>query len=153
MHTIKLRGPWQIEALESQSGSLPPPTETTIPGDWGNTRGQEGRGRVRYTRRFGLPTNLEPNERVSLVIGRVDFSAAILLNGQSLGKQTRDDGEQRYDVTSRLKPRNELQIEMEMPADAHRTGRESQLGGLLGEVWLEIDTIPIESPATPALPQ
>ena len=132
MHTIKLRGPWQIEAMESLRGELPPPTETSVPGDWGAVLGAEYRGRVRYTRRFGLPTNLAAEERVSLAVGPVDYSATIQLNGELIGKQTWDDGDQRYHITPLLKPRNELQIVVELPADAPRSGRESQPGGLIG---------------------
>jgi hypothetical protein len=127
MHTIKLRGPWQIEALESASGELPPPAETTVPGDWTNALGSGFRGRARYTRRFGLPTNLAPEERVFLVVGVVDREAEIVLNGQPLGQQIWDEGQRRYVITQLLKPRNELQINVGLP------------GGLLGEVRLEIE--------------
>lgn len=140
MHTIKLRGPWQIEALESTTGPLPPPTETTVPGDWGDALGNDFSGRARYTRRFGLPTNLEPNERVSLVIGRVDHSATIQLNGEALGEQTWDDGEIKYEITALLKPRNELQVVVTLSADAVRPGREQQPGGLPGDVRLEMES-------------
>lgn len=139
MHTIKLRGPWQIEALESLRGELPPPTETTVPGDWGAGLGADFRGRARYSRRFGLPTNLAPEERVSLGVGPVDFLATIHLNGELIGRQSWDDGDHRYDITSMLKPRNELQIVVELPDDAPRPGRENQPGGLIGEVRLEIE--------------
>jgi hypothetical protein len=140
MHTIKLRGPWQVEALESTTGELPPPTETTVPGDWGSALGNDFRGRARYTRGFGLPTNLDPSEWVSLMVGLVDYSASIQLNGELLGEQTWGDGERRYDITSLLKPRNELQIVVTLLEDLPRPGREDQPGGLLGEVRLEIES-------------
>lgn len=96
------------------------------------------RGRARYTRRFGLPTNLGPEERVALVIGTVEYSATIHLNGQPLGQQIWDDGDQRYDVTEFLQPRNVLQIVVELRPETARPGREDQPGGLLGDVRLEI---------------
>jgi hypothetical protein len=127
MHTIRLRGPWQISAF--------PPTgdlvilETNVPGDWASALGSEYRGQARYVRRFGLPTNLDPEERVIVVVGDVIERATIELNGAMLGRLVQSDGEQRYEVTSLLQPRNELVIVVE--------AREA-LGGILGEVKLEI---------------
>ena len=139
-HKIKLRGPWQIEALESSTGPLPPPTETAVPGDWGSALGLHFRGSARYTRRFGLPTNLEPGERVSLVVGRVDYAAAVKLNGELLGWQSFIDEEWQYDVTAKLKPRNDLALVVTQHGDETRPGRENLPGGLIGEVRLEIES-------------
>lgn len=156
MHTIRLRGPWQIAALArtvfiaadtttAEPGELPAATETAVPGDWGAALGNDFRGKVRYSRRFGMPTNLSPEERVSIVIALVDWRATIELNGEMLGSQTLGDGERKYEITRLLKPRNELQIIVELPrlADSGvslvRPGREHLPGGLIGEVRLEID--------------
>src|SRR5687768_15165184 len=124
MHTIRLRGPWQIEAVASfardgngklreVSTNLPPAGETNVPGDWSAAIGDEFRGRVRFTRRFGLPTNLDIQERVFLVVGELVEQGTIELNGTALGQPSLQDGPQRYDVTSLLKPRNELVILVE----------------------------------------
>jgi hypothetical protein len=91
--------------------------------------GEDFPGRARYVRRFGLPTNLEPHEKVTLVIGEVVSEATIELNGTRLGDQQQADGEQGYEVTQLLKLRNELRIVVES-RDA--------VGGILGEVKLEI---------------
>lgn len=156
MHTIRLRGPWQIAALSrseliggnntaTEPGELPAATETAVPNDWGEALGSDFRGRARYTRRFGLPTNLSPEERVSIVIALVDWRATVVLNGEMLGRQTLSDGERKYEITRLLKTRNELQIVVELPRVADsgnslvRPGREHLPGGLIGEVRLEID--------------
>lgn len=103
--------------------------ETTIPGDWSAALGSDYRGGARFVRRFGLPTNLDPNERVFLVIGAVYESATICLNGTELGRQSRADDECRYEVTSLLQRRNEFVAVVEAADSA---------GGLMGEVKLEI---------------
>lgn len=131
MHAIRLRGPWQIEPL---AGPVPVTTtlETTVPGDWTATLGENFRGSARYTRRFGLPTNLSPEERVSLVVEHVHWHATIELNGQLLGTQTAADRARKFEITPLLQLRNSLQIVVELPAD--------QIGpGSLGEVRLEIE--------------
>ncbi|QDU29942.1 hypothetical protein ETAA8_50600 [Anatilimnocola aggregata] len=161
MHAVRLRGPWQIEPLArfrlssdgniaEETTNLPAATTTDVPADWGHVLGNDFVcGRVRYTRRFGLPTNLSPEERVSLVIERLDWQGTIELNGQVLGDQLYADGLRTYEITALLKFRNLLQIVVELPAvgnaggsytDRHieRAGREHLPGGLIGEVRLEI---------------
>lgn len=137
MHTIRLRGPWQIEPLTGSEPSVPleitTPLEATVPGDWYATLGENFRGSARYSRRFGLPTNLAPEERVSLIVEQVHWQATITLNGQLLGTQTAADGVRKYDVTQLLQLRNGLQIVVELPAE--QTGP-----GSLGEVRLEIES-------------
>lgn len=129
MHAIRLRGPWLIEPLDVAEPVAP--LETTVPGDWSVALG-DFHGRARYTRRFGLPTNLSPEERVSLVVERIHGQGSIELNGQLLGTQAAADGARKYEVTPLLQLRNSLQIVIELAAD--QTGP-----GLLGEVRLEIE--------------
>jgi hypothetical protein len=127
MHTIRLRDPWQISALPSTGDGSS--RETNVPGDWSDTLGTDYRGQARYVRRFGLPTNLDPDERVFLVVGEVVEQATIMLNGSQLGRQLHAEGERRYEMTPLLQPRNELVIFVEA---------RQALGGILGEVKLEI---------------
>ena len=99
MHVIRLRGPWEYEPLvrvwidasgarrESRE-SLPAAGRAHLPADWGLTLGPDFRGRVRYTRRFGLPTNLEPHEEVWLVVEGVDYFGSLALNDTPLGDVT-----------------------------------------------------------------
>lgn len=131
MHAIRLRGPWLIESLDVSKPVGP--LETTVPGDWSAALGDNFHGRARFTRRFGLPTNLSPQERVSLVVEQVHWLGTIELNGQLLGTQIADEGLRKYEVTSLLNLRNELRILVELPANQSGPGS-------LGEVRLEIES-------------
>jgi hypothetical protein len=154
-HVIRLRGPWEYEALArtriAADGSrlisrenLPPPGRTHLPADWGATLGPDFRGLVRYTRRFGLPTHLDPHDQVSLVIDGVDFFGSVQFNGTPLGAMQGYNQPTAFEVRQLLAPRNMLLIEVELPvyespaAGPVRPGRENLPGGLIGEVRLEI---------------
>jgi hypothetical protein len=97
-HRIRLRGPWRSEPA--------------------------GDG-IRWVRGFGYPGRIDVDERVWLtiagVMGRIDVS----LNGEALG--SREGGTAfEADVTSRLRPRNELVL------------RATNGGESIGDVALEI---------------
>ena len=95
-HRIRLRDPWQREPLPS--------------------------GGTRYRRGFQCPTGLDSQERVWLVIeGGTPY--AVSLNGEPLQAFAASDRIVAYEITARLRPRNELQIDQ---------------AGELGEVRLEI---------------
>jgi hypothetical protein len=155
-HVIRLRGPWEYEPLarvwidangarrESRE-SLPAAGRAQLPADWGLTLGPDFRGRARYTRRFGLPTNLEPHEKVWLVVEGVDYFGSLALNDTPLGEMTGYLGPPaEFHVTSLLSERNVLTLEVELPAceatpaSPVRPGREHLPGGPIGEVRLEI---------------
>src|ERR1700676_4009933 len=96
-HVIRLRGPWDYEPLarvfcaadgtrREVTDALPPPGRVRLPADWGPTLGIDFRGRVRYLRRFGLPTNLDSSQRVWLVVEGVDYFGTATLNGTRLGE-------------------------------------------------------------------
>ena len=138
-HIIRLRGPWDYEPLarvtvsvagvrQESREELPPAGRAQLPADWGATLGSDFRGRVRYRRHFGLPTNLEPHEHVWLVIDGVTGSAEIRLNGLELGHIESSHASER-DVTEILQPRNQLEI------DVTSDGSD---GGVTGEIRLEI---------------
>lgn len=152
-HSIRLRGPWQCYPLARtvllasgetavEPGELPQGGRIETPADWGNLLGVDFRGRVRYMRGFGLPTGIEPDQRIELVVERVDAFGQASLNGRSLGTVGADPT--RFDVTALLASRNELVIDVELPrltadsAPLFRPGREGLPGGLIGEVRLEI---------------
>jgi beta-galactosidase/beta-glucuronidase len=164
MHPIRLRGPWELEivARYEQDGAVyrVVPTEleaqrkATTLGDWGPILGDDFRGQVRYLRRFNRPTGLTPSTRVDLVIERVDATARVLLNGQTIGELTFETGVGRWDVTTQLKYRNEFLIDVVCPEISpdgtalSRGERSDSPGGLLGEVRLEIfDADPGGGPA------
>jgi len=151
-HVIRLRGLWDLEVIErfdrGPSDQLPPVTRVAVarvavPSDWAEWLGDDFLGRVRYTRRFNQPTNLEPHERVWLVVEAVDHAARLTLNGQPLGEM-RGDEPGRFDATPLLAPHNTLEIEITLAADvfhdrAARGSRNGAPGGLIGEVRLEIE--------------
>lgn len=154
-HTIRLRGPWEYTPLARTTlladgsrrvdpGPLPPPGQITMPADWGATLGADFRGRVAYRRRFGRPTGLTSEDRVDLVITRVDAFGSVQLNGLALGEIADGAGAWRCDVTARLAARNELVVEVELPRVApggrplNRADRDALPGGLIGDVRLEI---------------
>lgn len=152
-HTIRLRGPWQYEALArtvlqkdgstiAEPGELPPPGTIQMPADWSDTLGEDFRGRVRYTRRFGRPSGLEAEDRVSLVLSGIRGRATVCLGAQLLGELAWEQQTAAFEVTSLLLARNELIVEVELPrvADTQDTPESpaAQSGGLFGEVYLQI---------------
>ena len=79
MHTIRLRGPWQLEpvfryVLRADGGydrladGLPAAARMQVPADWSAALGGDFLGRVRYVRTFNSPPGLQPDERVWLVV-------------------------------------------------------------------------------------
>jgi hypothetical protein len=98
-----------------------------MPGRWANQGLAGFAGRVRHRRNFGSPTNLDTEERVWLTFAGIADRADVLLNNTSLGSDILSGGE--FDITALLRPRNELAVDIEAPADQ---------GGLWGEVALEI---------------
>jgi hypothetical protein len=143
IHTIRLRGPWELTPLSTAHDSqmlpggeplgfvgetitqqLPAAWDAVLPGF---------RGTVRYTRRFGKPTNLEAHERIWLCVEDAAGSVSMMLNGEALkkGPGPFSIAGTFFDVTNLLRERNLLQVEVtqldrELPA------------GLVGEVRLEI---------------
>ncbi len=154
-HVIRLRGPWEFEPLcwvlisadgtrrESVDG-LPPAGRIHLPADWGLILGADFRGRVRYTRRFGLPTNLEPHERVWLVCEGVDYFGELAVNDQFLGRVEGYERPAEFEVGPLLAERNTLALIVELPqyeisaAAPSRPGRAELPGGAIGEIRLEI---------------
>jgi len=154
-HTIRLRGPWQLQPLaatvlmadgttQREARVLPPGATTQIPSDWSDSLGVDFRGRVLYSRRFGCPTGLEPADRVALLVERVDAVAQVAVNGHPLGEIRLADGERQWSIKRLLQDRNLLEITVELPrltphsTELPRPGREGRAGGLIGEVRLVI---------------
>jgi hypothetical protein len=141
MHTIRLHGPWEYEALTRlaaqadassapDAAPLPPPGRLTIPADWSESLGADFRGRVRFTRFFHEPTGLDQGQGVFLAVERVAESGRAFLNGELLGEVLSAGGPFRFEVSGRLRLYNTLTIEVESIRQA---------GGLVGSVRLEIE--------------
>jgi len=155
MHTIRLRGPWQLEPIvrfvlqpdgtyRPVRKDLPPPAKATMPADWSEPLGADFLGRVRYQRVFQKPTGLESGERVWLVIEGPRSRGVVELNRKRLGDVSHGESFGRFDVSELLEDHNGLEIVVEHPAlDASgRTNHDSVAvapGGLVGEVRLEIE--------------
>jgi hypothetical protein len=131
-HRIRLRGPWDCEALawaERRLGPLPPKGRMTMPCRWGEGGLGDFAGRVRFRRHFGWPGRLEAHERVWLTFAGVGGLAQVWLNGQVLGKQDGAAAPFEVEVTALLQIRNDLIVEID--------GAGGQ-AGLWGEVALEV---------------
>ncbi len=112
VHRIRLRGPWLLEPT--------PPAETPsrtvrLPGGWSDLLGA-GVRRVRLSRRFHSPTNLGPDDEVSLVVKKLPEGAHVCLNGANLAAQARHAAEDSVFPTSRLELNNLLTVEFDVGA-------------------------------------
>jgi len=154
-HIIRLRAPWQLQALvrygpvgsgelQEQSADLPPAAKAEVPGDWTQLLGADFFGRVRYSRSFNCPTNLDPNERVWLVCEGVDGTADFTLNGTPIFALAGAERSGSCDITSQLRPQNQLTVDVTLLPAGHAehkpraAGRAGLGGGITGEVRLEI---------------
>src|SRR5438477_6811861 len=122
-HRIRLRGPWQCEPLsrlvrqpngevEEAAQPLPAGCRMNMPCLWSDGGLGDFSGRVRFRRRFGLPRRIDSFERVWLTFGGVESSAAIWLNGQTLGQHEIANTPFEFSVTDLLRDRNELVVEV-----------------------------------------
>ena len=106
----------------------------TMPADWKATLGPDFRGRVLYQRRFGRPSNLGANQRIELILHKINGFAMIALNGRQLREIELGDPVCRCELTDLLLPRNDLRIEVNLPRGSEDRGA----GGIVGEVQLAI---------------
>ena len=154
MHTIRLRGPWNVEpvarfvargggAFLASADELPAAAKVTMPADWSATCGADFLGRVRYSRIFQTPTGLDDGERVFLVVEGPRSRCAVELNRKQLADGLAWGGVGRFEVTKLLEDHNHLEIVVEHPAlDECGMAKEDDadvVGGLVGEVRLEIE--------------
>jgi len=139
-HRIRLRGPWECVPVlrmtrfpdgkvESDTGNLPGPVRVAVPGHWQDGGLAGFTGRVRFRRPFGYPGRIDDNERVWITLEKVQGSSEISLNGRLLANEGRSFDYKEFEVTSLLRVRNELIVEVE-----DLEGK----GGLRGEVALEV---------------
>ncbi len=161
IHRMHLRGPWEFEWVSDIGAPLPkeaPPPRPSpagacgelsragegerqatdsgrvkLPADWQSLFGAR-RGTVRFTRRFGLPTNLESHERVFVAFDGIGGVARVSVNGSHVGIIENSNSTVRFDVTALLNPSNTLMVELTYTAidDA------SSPGGLHAPVAIEV---------------
>jgi hypothetical protein len=130
VHRIRLRGPW---LLEPTTAPETPARAARLPIRWGELV-ESGARRVRFSRRFHCPTNLGPNDQVSLVVRELPQGALVHLNGASLGQQAGPASEDSVFPTPRLEPSNLLTVEFDVDP------RSAAGDGAWGEVALLISS-------------
>jgi hypothetical protein len=150
MHSIRLRGPWQLEplarfirqadgAFQAATDDLPPSARETMPADWSASLGSDFLGRVRYHRVFQKPTGLDAGEHVFLVVEPPRSRGLVRLADCDVGEARVGHAPARFDITDRLQERNRLEIIVEHPASRDGVCDNALPGGLVGEVRLEIE--------------
>jgi hypothetical protein len=104
-HRIRLRGPWEYDALDVTKDQPSPSGRVTMPcPHWDGPP-----GRVRFLRRFGYPGRIDAHEHVWLVFDGLFVPVRVSVNGNDMGKYT---GAVEVDVTQLLGARNELTVEV-----------------------------------------
>lgn len=98
----------------------------TMPCHWSQGGLPGFTGRVRFRRSFGYPGRLDDYERVWLTFAGIGGEAESVLNDRPLGRIATGSA---FEITSFLRPRNELVIEIDGTAEQ---------GGLWGEIVLEV---------------
>jgi hypothetical protein len=119
-HRIRLRGPWHCEPAGGAARRV------TLPADWRDAGPATFSSSLRLRRHFGYPGRIDDDERVWLTCAGLPRPGAVSVNGQVLGWH---EGPFEHDVTSLLRARNELTVDLPACAD---TGR------AWGEVALEV---------------
>jgi hypothetical protein len=154
MHTIRLRGPWQIEPLQryvtrspggydATTSGLPTRDRSQMPADWRETMGHDFVGVVRYSRKFNRATILA-DDRVWLVVEPPRSRGHVRLNGKVLGYVRFGGDPGRFDISGLLEEHNCVDIDVEHPeldeeGNAPDDGSEFVPGGLVGEIRLELE--------------
>lgn len=129
-HRIRLRGPWELTPLKRVDGSETnwPPFTAPMPARWRECGLTGFSGKVRHTRRFGMPRQIDSFERVWLTLDGISGHSEIWLNDERLGEWPNGSTPFDVEITRRLRERNELRVEID--AD--------ESGGMPGEAALEI---------------
>jgi len=86
--------------------------QVTIPASWDALGLVESQGRVRFSRRFGYPGQIDGDERVWLTLAGLAGPCAVWLNGTLLAETASASPWLEWDATALLRPRNELRLEM-----------------------------------------
>lgn len=151
MHRINLKGPWQFAVVDGEANLLAGNSKqqrVKLPhqvseADLAGKETTEN-SRLVYSRRFGCPTGLEPNDRVDLCVGMSPASFRCYLNDQKLPHSRLDDEASldseaasqvcRFAISALLQVNNHLQLSLAFSSDLASSNR----CGLSSEVWIEI---------------
>jgi hypothetical protein len=93
-HRIRLRGPWQCEVPAGTE-----PRRLTLPCPWEQLAGAEFTGSVRLVRNFGYPGNVDPSERVWLMVEGCAALTGVELNEASRERQRPGEAPRALSVT------------------------------------------------------
>ena len=127
MHTIRLRGPWQVEPLERyvlqpdggyerSTSELPAAAQMTMPADWAAVLGPRFLGARALSRNFQKPTGLESGERVWLVVEAPRSRGIVRAKPQALGCVRFGGQPGGLILRNLLEDHNRLEIVVEHPA-------------------------------------
>jgi hypothetical protein len=134
MHSIRLRGPWELYLPGKGE-----PRRIEMPATWQTLLALAGDtplpSPARLRRRFGQPTGLTPSDQLHLVIESSAAACQIELNGQPLGSIAPSQQSSSFDITALLRPRNELLILLAIP---QRESAPPEAESPLRDVRLEI---------------
>lgn len=135
VHRIRLIGPWDYVWLEAADPTMDAPAATAgtikMPCDWESIFGPRA-GRATFSRRFHRPTNLDPHEKVFIVLTGVGGAGRLSLNGLAMGEFDGKAKSAEVEVTDNLESFNQLEVTVDFAPD------DTSLGGLYDAVALEI---------------
>jgi hypothetical protein len=123
LYPIRLQGPWELVSLADPDSK---PVRIRLP----FTEEPHPDGRVRLTRRFQKPTNLDPEERVLLLLPGGVMASCCALNDREVAVERRIGSCEAVDLTPLLQDSNRLAIDVDLDLDDTLTALRSPI--LLG---------------------
>jgi hypothetical protein len=134
-HRINLRGPWKLELGTDAAATA---LKVRLPAEWSDLFASHS-GRVRLSRTFHRPTNLQPTDVVELVFDQWPGAWAVSLNQEPIGKfrDASAGAPTRIAVTRFLQPTNVLAVESEIAAESERDQSRGQFGTVAIEIRSE----------------
>ena len=151
-HHIRLRGPWEMRSLSGHGR----PLRMKIPSYRRPLELADDWGPIELRRRFNWIAPIDGSEVVWLVLDRCIGRAVVTLNDDQLGEHDFPWGTFRFDVTTLLRPNNELRIELDAarpevsPSSVYGVlgcpdgdlagARRRSIAGILGGVHLEVES-------------
>lgn len=131
VHRIRLQGPWEV-ILNGEDAGDSSPVPIQVPICWRDLFGDQD-GTARFVRPFNAPTNLDPGDRLFVVVPEESGEIrSLLLNGVEQGADPAFP--LRFEVTNSLRDFNRLEIVLHADPATLPEGR----GGLWQPVILEI---------------